>query len=292
MPGERPRIAFLGLGTMGAPMAANLARAGFPMVLWNRTRERARALGAPIAETPAEAAERSDVVCTMLTGAEALDEVLFGTHGAALTDIRGKLFIDFSTAGPRAAQSISPRLAELGAELVDAPVSGTRGPAERGELVILAGGSATSLERARPILSVVGKSIIHAGPVGAGQALKIVLNGLGCQHLMAFASMLRLGERAGLSREVLVKAFTEGAFATRTYVGKRERVLQHRYDDPDFVLELVLRDAELCAELQDDANSIMPTHRVAHDEVRRAVALGLGGKDLFGVEELYSEEVK
>ena len=273
-------------------MAANLVRAGFPLIVWNRSVERAKPLvelGAKIAATPWLAASESEVICTMLTGAEALEDVLFGTDGAASGEVRHKLFIDFSTAGPRAAHSISKRLVELGAELVDAPVSGTRGPAERGELVVLAGGDADGLERARPILTVVGKSVIHAGAVGMGQALKIILNGLGCQHLMAFASMLRLGERAGLSREVLVKAFTEGAFATPAYVGKRERVLAHRYDQPDFVLELVLRDAELCAELQQDAGAVMPTHRAAHDEVRRAVEAGLGQKDLFGVEDLYEE---
>jgi 3-hydroxyisobutyrate dehydrogenase-like beta-hydroxyacid dehydrogenase len=117
-----------------------------------------------------------------------------------------------------------------------------------------------------------------------------VLNGLGCQHLLAFASMLRLGERAGLGREVLVEAFTAGAFATPAYAAKRERVLERRYADPDFVLELVLRDAVLCAELQREHGLLLATHEAAHAEVRRAVQAGLGAEDLFGVERLYDED--
>lgn len=185
------------------------------------------------------------------------------------------------------ARSIAERLVSRGAHFVDAPVSGSRLPAERAELVLLAGGSDADVARLAPVFRAVGKRVIHAGPVGAGQTLKVVLNGLGCQHLMAFASMLRLGERAGLGRSTLVEAFTEGAFATPAYRGKRERVLEHHYSEPDFVLDLVLRDAELCAGIQRDVGAVMPTHRAAHDEVRRAVESGLGELDLFVVEDLY-----
>lgn len=272
---------------MGRPMAENLARAGFPLLAWNRTPGRQGSL--PLVGSPRAAASSADVVCTMLTGGEAVHEVLFGPDGAAQADVSGKLFVDFSTSGPRAARTIAARLAERGASFVDAPVSGTRGPAERGELLILAGGDPSDVARLEPLFAVLGQRTLLAGPAGSGQALKVVLNGLGCQHLMAFASMLRLGERAGLAREVLVTAFTEGAFATPAYRGKRRRVLERDYEDPDFVLELVLRDAELCAELQTELASPMPTHAAAAREVRRAVEAGLGSKDLFSVEQLYGE---
>lgn len=275
---------------MGAPMAENLARAGCPLVVWNRSPGRRLPGGAELASSPLAAAARADVICTMLTGAEALERVLFGPEGAALGPVAGKLFVDFSTSGPRAARAVAERLRERGARFVDAPVSGTRGPAERGELVVLSGGDAADVAELAPLFAVLARRTLHAGPVGSGQALKVVLNGLGCQHLMAFASMLRLGERAGLSRQVLVEAFTEGAFSTPAYRGKRERVLARRYDDPDFVLELVLRDADLCAQLQAEVGAPMPTHAAARAEVRRAVEAGLGQKDLFGVEELYAEE--
>jgi len=271
-------------------MAARLAGAGFSLRVWNRS-ARADALpGVERAATPHQAAQWADVVCAMLTGADAVEDVFFGADGAAQEPVTGKRFVDFSTSGPRAARAVAARLGARGARFVDAPVSGTRGPAERGELVVLAGGELEDVAALAPVFTAVGKRTLHAGPVGAGQALKVVLNGLGCQHLMAFASMLRLGERAGLTREVLVHAFTEGAFATPAYRGKAERVLASRYDDPDFVLELVLRDAELCAELQAELGVVMPTHAAARAEVRRAVEAGLGEKDLFVVEELYTKD--
>jgi 3-hydroxyisobutyrate dehydrogenase len=287
------KLAFLGLGTMGQPMSVNLVRAGFSLTVWNRTPARSAALvrlGARRAESARAAAAESDVVILMLTGADAVDQVLFGSEGAASGDVRGKLFVDMSTSGPRSARSVSARLAERGARYVDAPVSGTRGPAERGELVVLAGGDPADLDALGPVFSALAKRVIVAGPVGAGHTLKVVLNGLGCQHLAAFASMLALGERAGLARQVLVETFTGGAFATPAYVGKRDRVVQRRYGDPDFVLELVLRDAELSRELQEDVALRLPSHAAAHAEVRRAVEAGLGAEDLFGMERLYPRE--
>jgi 3-hydroxyisobutyrate dehydrogenase-like beta-hydroxyacid dehydrogenase len=271
-------------------MAQRLLGAGASLTVYNRTPERCapvESLGAVRAASPADAASGADVVCTMLTGGDAVASVLFGPGGAATGDVRGKLFVDLSTSGPRVARDVAARLAERGARFVDAPVSGTRGPAERGELVVLAGGAPSDLAFLEPVFAVLGQRTVVAGGVGAGQALKVVLNGMGCQHLMAFASMLRLGERAGLERQVLVDAFTEGAFGTPAYRGKRARVLERRWDDPDFVLALVARDAELCAELQADVGCPMPTHAAARHEVERAVEAGLGDRDLFAVEELY-----
>jgi len=273
-------------------MAANIARAGIPLVVHNRTPGRARLAlesGAVEASTPREAAAGADIVVTMLKGGDAVEDMLFGPHGAAAENVAGKLFVDMSTTGPEVAQRLSQRLSAQAASFVDAPVSGTREPAEKGELLVLAGGAPEDLRRLERLFSCIGKRTIFAGPVGAGQTLKIVYNGLGCQHLVAFASMLRLGERAGLSREVLVDAFTSGAFATPAYVGKRARVLERNYSDPDFVLELVLRDAVLCAELQSALGFELTTHAAARAEVARAVAAGLGGCDLFAIEHVYDE---
>jgi len=285
-----PRIAFLGLGTMGAPMAKNLALAGLPLRVYNRSAGRAEGLlelGAQVAASPREAASGAEVVITMLTGPDAVERVLFGPEGAAAAKPAPKLFADMSTTGPGAARDFGARLSALGARFVDAPVSGSRLPAETGELVVLAGGEASDVAQLDPVFRPLARRVIHAGPLGAGQTLKVVLNGLGCQHLLAFASMLRLGEQAGLSREVLLTAFTAGAFSTPAYVAKQSRVLAGRYEDPDFVLDLVLRDAVLCEELQRELGTPMPTHQAAHAEVRRAVLQGLGADDLFGIERLY-----
>jgi 3-hydroxyisobutyrate dehydrogenase len=281
---QRPSIAFLGLGVMGEPMATNLARAGFPIRLWNRSPRS----GQVLADSPAACVADADIVITMLTGGEAVMEVLFGEAGAATGSVRDKLFVDMSTTGPKSALTVAAKLAHLGARFVDAPVSGTRGPAVEGALVVLAGGGDKDVARLADVFAPLSRKVIHAGGVGMGQTLKVVLNGMGCQHLVAFAGMLRLGEEAGLDRKVLVEAFTGGAFATPAYVGKRERVLAQNYEDADYLLGLVLRDANLCAELQRETGLTLPTHRAARLELERAIGAGLGDKDLFAVEGIYS----
>lgn len=223
----------------------------------------------------------------MLTGGEAVMEVLFGENGATTGPVRDKLFVDMSTTGPKSALAVAAKLDHLGARFVDAPVSGTRGPAVDGELVVLAGGTDKDVARLADVFAPLSRKVIHAGGVGMGQTLKIVLNGMGCQHLVAFAGMLRLGEAAGLDRKVLVEAFTGGAFATPAYVGKRERVLAQDYENADYLLGLVLRDANLCAELQRETGLTLPTHRAARLELERAIGAGLGDKDLFAVEGIY-----
>lgn len=271
---------------MGEPMATNLARAGFPIRPWNRSARPGRVF----AESPLVCAAEADIVITMLTGGEAVNDVLFGPGGAATGPVRDKLFVDMSTSGPKSALHVAGKLRELGAHFVDAPVSGTRGPAEKGELVVLAGGADRDLARLSDVFAPLARRVIHAGGVGMGQTLKIILNGMGCQHLLAFAGMLRLGEAAGLSRDVIVDAFTGGAFATPAYIGKRERVLARDYENADFVLGLVLRDADLCADLQRSVGLTLPTHRAARLELERAVGAGLGDKDLFAVEGIYGSK--
>ena len=169
----------------------------------------------------------------MLSDAEALATVLEGRDGVLATFLREKrkprpVLVDMSTIGRGAAIAAGRRAEEHGARFVDAPVSGSVRPAGAGELIALVGGTVRSVERVRPVLAVLCKKIIHAGGVGQGQALKVVLNGVGAHHLVAFTSMLALGERAGLARDVLLDAFTTGAFATPSYVGKREKLTRTR----------------------------------------------------------------
>jgi 3-hydroxyisobutyrate dehydrogenase len=135
----------------------------------------------------------------------------------------------------------------------------------------------------------MARKIIRAGAVGSGQALKVVLNGLGAQHLVAFASMLHLGLRAGLSREAIVDAFTSGTFATPAYVSKRDRVLAGDYTGADFTLDLALKDVQLCAELAREVSMTIAQHERAREEIEKGVAAGLGGFDLYALERIYEQ---
>src|SRR5436190_14329516 len=164
------RVAFLGLGIMGEPMAANLVRAGFEVIVWNRTEAKARAFagtyGARPEPSPAAAAEHADVTITMVPDGPEVEEVLFGDRGAAAGMRRGSLAVDMSTIAPAVSASIGERLAADGIGFLDAPVTGSRPRAEDGTLTILAGGSETDFARGRPVLDAMGKLIVHLGPQG------------------------------------------------------------------------------------------------------------------------------
>jgi 3-hydroxyisobutyrate dehydrogenase-like beta-hydroxyacid dehydrogenase len=274
---------------MGTPMAGRLVHAGFELTVWNRTAGRADALarlGAKVATSPAEAARGAEVVVTMLADARALDAVLRGKNGLLAGLAPGALVIEMSTAGRAAARRTAKRVARAKGRFVDAPVSGTVGPAERGELLAMVGGNARDVRDAQAVLGAMCRRVIHAGEVGQGQALKVLLNGIGAHHFVAFASMLVLGERAGLAREVLVDAFTSGAFASPSYVGKRAKVLARDFT-PEFSLALALKDATLNVELQDEVGLELDVLRAIARVLERAVASGLGEEDLYAVEKWF-----
>jgi 3-hydroxyisobutyrate dehydrogenase-like beta-hydroxyacid dehydrogenase len=282
--------AFLGLGAMGAPMARRLAML-FPVTVWNRTRSRAEALSgqvARIASTPYDAARGASVIVTCLADAKALQEVLAGERGLLAGLDPGAIVVDMSTIGRAAARQAAKAVENAGGHFVDAPVSGSVGPAERGELTALVGGADRDVVRVTPVLEAMCNRILRAGGVGQGQALKVVLNGVGSHQFVAFASMLALGERAGLTRETLVDAFTSTVFATPSYVGKRERVLERRYEAPDFTLALALKDGALNVALQEEVGLTLPVHREVVREVAQAVSAGLGELDLFGMEKYFA----
>ena len=175
MSGER--VGFLGLGTMGAAMAANLARAGFAVTAWNRSPGRAPdldALGVERAPTPADVARAAEVIVICVSDTPDVDAVLFGPDGVAGGAHAGQLVIDCSTISPSATRDFGARLAASGVDLVDAPVSGGSEGAQKATLTIFCGGRAGAVERARPILAAMGRTITHVGPSGSGQAVKAV----------------------------------------------------------------------------------------------------------------------
>lgn len=274
---------------MGAPMAANIARKGFPLSVWNRSHERASALvtlGAKPRSTPRECVQGARVIVTMLSDEKALFDVLLGDDGVLVGAEKDAVIVDMSTVGRAAALKAAHLAKDAGLRFVDAPVSGSTGPAEKGELVALVGGRLNDLTRAQPVILAMCKRIIHAGDVGQGQALKVVVNGIGAHHLVAFTSMLVLGERAGIARRTLVEAFTTGAFASPSYIGKKEKVMAKDFS-PQFSLDLTLKDMRLNAELQQEVGLPLPVHREINRAIEKAVEDGLGEEDLFALEKYY-----
>ena len=207
-------VAFLGLGALGAPMALNLCRAGLPLTVHNRGRRREESLeaaGARRADSPAAAARRAGLICLCLSDDAAVEEVLFGAAGVAGGAPAGALVIDFSTIAPATSRGAAARLAERGLAYLDAPVTGGTEGAAAGRLSVLVGGEREDLERALPLLRVVGERITHLGPVGAGQEAKAVNQVLVAGTYAAVAEAMTLGRRLGLPMERLRQALISGA---------------------------------------------------------------------------------
>lgn len=268
-------VSLLGLGAMGRAMRERMVSEGLEVVAWERRQA---------TPTLADAVGGAAVIVMMLSDDHAMLEVL----DAALAHARpGALFIDMGTSGVAAARDADARARARGCAFIDVPVSGTVGPARKGTLLGFAGGAPEDITRAKPVLGVLCRRVIHAGGVGQGQALKVVLNGLGAHHLVAFASMLALGERAGLDRAAIVDAFTDGAFASPSYVGKKARVLERRYGEPEFSLRLTQKDLRLARELAAASGMTLRALDAVDGEVARGVEAGLGDEDLFALEKVY-----
>ena len=251
------KVGFLGLGLMGAPMARRLVDAGHDVAVWNRTASRAEALaaaGALVASTPAEAAAGREVVVTMLTDRDALEAVLFGPGGAAGALESGAVLVDMSTVGRDAVLDVADRLPE-GVALLDAPVTGSTPRAEAGELTIMAGGSEEAYERARPLLEVLGTPR-RVGELGAGAALKLVLNSTLGAVLMGIGEALALGDALGLDRAAVLDAL-EGSYLGAMVQTKRSMLDSGEFP-PQFKLSLAAKDLRLVEAAASAAGRSLP----------------------------------
>jgi 3-hydroxyisobutyrate dehydrogenase-like beta-hydroxyacid dehydrogenase len=242
-------VAFCGLGIMGRPMAANLAKAGFELSVYTRTREKAERFasehGARAAATPREAAEGAAAVITMVPDAPEVEEVLLGEQGAAHGLEENALAIDMSTIAPTAAKAIGERLAEDRIAFLEAPVSGSRPKAEDGTLTIMVGGEAGDFERAGPLFDAMGERIVHVGPQGHGQLAKLLTNTMGAVHAAALAESVLAAERAGLDPEAFLEV-AAGSAGNSTVLGLKGRPMFDRDFEPLFKLEHMLKDVRHC----------------------------------------------
>ncbi len=262
----KPAVGFIGLGLMGKPMAANLLKAGFPVVVWNRTRARTQELvqhGARVAATPQEAAAAADVLITIVTDPPALEQVLWG--GGALEGLRrGSTYIDSSTVAPALARRIAAACAERGAEFLDAPVTGGTWGAEKGELVFMVGGNAEALKRVEPMLGAMGKRWFHLGPHGAGQTIKLAMNMILALEVDALAEALALVTGAGLPGERLIEVLQSSMARALVLDVKAPMMLERNYA-PSFPLRLMHKDLGLALDLANQLGVPLPATAAARE---------------------------
>ena len=276
------RVGFAGMGTMGAAMAANLARAGFPLTVWNRTPGRAAAvveLGASEAATPAELAAAVDVVVVCLSDTPDVEAVLFGPGGLAAGVRAGSLIVDCSTISPGASEGFAARLAAGGVGFVDAPVSGGSEGALQGTLTIMVGGTEADVERARPILAAMGRTITHMGPVGAGQATKAVNQVILCGAYLGVAEGIVLALKAGLDVEKVVAALSGGAAQSWVLANRSGRMIADDYP-LGFKISLHRKDLAIALELARRVGASLPVTALAAEIENGLVAKGHGDDDI------------
>ena len=235
------RVAFVGLGIMGAPMARNLREAGFELSVYTRTSEKAERFAAEhaarAAATPAEAAEGADAFITMVPDAPQVEEVLDGALAALPEDA---LVVDMSTTSPAASRALAERVAPR--DYVEAPVSGSKPKAEDGTLTIFAGGDPAAFERARPLFDAMGELIVHVGPLGHGQMAKLLTNTMGAVHAAVLAEAIRTAKAAGLDEEAFLTVAAGSAGASGMLNLKGHPMFEERWEPTLFKLEHMLKD--------------------------------------------------
>lgn len=245
------QVAFLGMGIMGAGMAANLVKAGHDVTVWNRTPGKLVA-GARVGATPMEAASDAEVAWMCVSDTAAVEQVLFGENGVEGALREGMVVVDSSTISPSATREFAERVRAKGADYVDAPVTGSKIGAESGQLIFIAGGNAATLERIRPLWSVMGKELRHMGDVSMGQAAKICMNLNIALIYEGFAEGLALATKLGVDPEKLIGLMQASMVRSGVVDYKAPFVLQRDFS-PNFPLRLMYKDIQL---IQDAAREL------------------------------------
>jgi 3-hydroxyisobutyrate dehydrogenase-like beta-hydroxyacid dehydrogenase len=276
---------FIGLGLMGGPMAANVARAGFPLTVWNRTPSKAehlRELGAQVASDAVGVAAASDVLITMVSDDAALEDLLFGAGAVAAALRPGAVVVDMSTTSPACMESLAGRLAERDVRLVDAPVFGSTEPATTGDLWAVTGADVDDLARVRPQLDAMCGTVFHLGPVGAGSLMKVSGNLVVTGMIALLAESLTLGTRGGLDAGAMLDVLDAIDFTSPLWKGKGSLVVEEDYA-PRFPLRHALKDVRL-------ARTVAATHGLdlrvvagAEEEYAAAVSAGHQDEDVMAV---------
>jgi 3-hydroxyisobutyrate dehydrogenase len=268
------KVAFLGLGDIGGPMASHLARDPFDLVVWNRTASKAaefaREHRARVARTPAEAVKDADVAITCLPSSVEVEAVLHGDNGMLDALGRGAVLIDCTSGDPPTSRSIAAELGRRGVNFLDAPVSGGTVAAKSGTLTVMWGGEATVFERVRPVLEAFGKKIVHAGPVGSGDALKAVNNALLAVHILSTAEGLAVLVKAGVDPKVALEVINASSGRSNSSENLIPQRVLTRAFPRTFRLALLEKDIGIAAVLAEDLHAQTPLISLAAQRFHEA----------------------
>jgi 3-hydroxyisobutyrate dehydrogenase len=275
---KNPRIGFIGLGIMGNSMAQNLLKAGFQVTVYNRSKPPVDLLvskGAASAPSPKAVAELSDVVITMVTDSEAVNDVVLG-KGGVIEGVRdGLVLIDMSTISPSETRRVSAALSAKGARMLDAPVSGGDTGAREGALTIMVGGDAEVFEQCLPVLRVLGKKVVHMGGTGAGQLTKLANQILVACNMIGVSECLNFAKRAGLDVGKVIDSLSAGAASSWTLVNLGPRMAKRDFA-PGFKVKLLQKDLRYVLSSADEVNAALPATALVHQLYKQLEEKGMG----------------
>ena len=280
------RIALLGVGTMGAGIAESWLKKGFAVTVYNRTRAKAEALaasGARIAATPREAATGAELILAIVADEKAARDVWLGETGALAGADRGAVLVESSTVPPEWVHELARRAGERGALFLDAPVGGSKAAAASGALTLFVGGDAAALEEARPALAAISRQIVHLGAAGAGATWKIIHNMMLAVHVATAAEAIALAGKAGFDPAQTLSLIDNGPAASFIVKFKMPRFSEQRFDDADFALRHMLKDARYALALGERFGAPLDVVRGAATEFDRADRMGFCDIDFAGV---------
>lgn len=281
-------VALLGVGTMGAGMAANLLKAGFPLTVWNRSRDKAdvfAAQGARVADSPAEAVRGASVVLSMLADDAASHAVWLGKGGAVAAAEEGAVLVDCGTVSLAWIAELDAAAKARGLEMLDAPVTGSKMQAAGGQLTFLVGGQAEPLEKVRPVLEAMSKEIAFLGPLGSGAKMKLLNNFLCGVQIASLAEGIAWLERSGLDAEKALDLLKRGAPGSPLLANLSARMMSKDYS-VNFYLKLISKDMRYAENAAAESGVELTTAATARSLFEQATAEGYGDKDMSAVVEM------
>jgi 3-hydroxyisobutyrate dehydrogenase len=285
------KIGFIGLGIMGLPMARNLIRAGYPLIVYNRTAARVELLkvfNVNIADSPRTVAQNADVVITIVTDTPDVEAVLLGPNGVLSGSHPGQVVIDMSTISPRATQNFASILQAQGVDLLDAPVSGGDIGAQQGTLTIMVGGSEAVFEKCLPLFKVLGKRVTYIGPSGSGQMVKLCNQILCAVNMLAVCESLSLAKKAGLDLERMHQVVTAGAGGSWALEHLGTKIMRGELE-PAFMVKLILKDLRLVLEAANTNHLPIPATALAHQLFAALEANGDGALGTQSMIKVYQQ---
>lgn len=275
---SKPNVGFIGLGIMGAPMAGHILNAGYPLTVYNRTHSKTAdiaARGAQVGDSPADVAAKSEIIITMVSDSPDVERVVAGPKGVLEGTQSGSIVIDMSTISPEVERKLDQKLRAKGSTLMDAPVSGGDVGARNATLAIMVGGDAAAVERVKPVLETMGKTITHCGPVGSGQLTKLCNQILVSLNLLGVSEAITFARKNGLDPQVMIEAIKGGAAGSWQLANLGPRIVSRDFA-PGFMIDLVQKDLRIILETAASVQTALPATSLVHQLFRSAQAYGSG----------------